>query len=104
MEHPKIERLLQLIMLMASKTDYTIEDLACKLGTTSRSVYRYICTLRNAGFVIEKRKTNIYKLIHIPNSSVNLNTLVYFSQEPLKKKCRYRDLKEGHFAASHQEK
>lgn len=81
MEHPKIERLLQLIMLMASKTDYTIEDLACKLRTTSRSVYRYICTLRNAGFVIEKRKTNIYKLIHIPNSSVNLNTLVYFSQE-----------------------
>lgn len=81
MKQPKIERLLQLIMLMAGKRDHTIEDIACKLGTTSRSVYRYIETLRNAGFAIDKRKSNLYKLIRLPNSSVNLNNLVYFSQE-----------------------
>lgn len=81
MDHPKIERLLQLIMLMASKADHTVEEIANRLGTSSRSVYRYIETLRNVGFVIEKRKSNLYKLIRIPNSSVNINSLVYFSQE-----------------------
>lgn len=81
MEQSKIERLLQLIMLMASKADYTIEAIAEKLGMTPRSAYRYIDTLRKSGFAVEKRKPNLYKLIRIPNSSVNLNNLVYFSQE-----------------------
>lgn len=81
MEQSKIERLLQLIMLLASKTDHTIEDIAGRLGTTSRSIYRYIDTLRKCRFAIDKRKSNVYKLIRLPNSSVNLNNLVYFSQE-----------------------
>ena len=81
MEHSKIERLVQLIMLMASRTDHTIEDISERLGTTSRSVYRYIETLRKAGFAIDKRRSNLYKLIRLPHSSVNLNNIVYFSQE-----------------------
>ena len=81
MEQPKIERLLQLIMMMASKTDHTIEDIARRLGTTPRSVYRYIETLRNTGFAIDKRKSNLYKILRIPNSSISLRNLVYFSQE-----------------------
>ena len=66
---------------MASKADYTIEEIAERLGMTSRSIYRYIDTLRKSGFAVEKRKPNLYKLIRIPNSSVNLNNLVYFSHE-----------------------
>ena len=48
MDQPKIERLLQLIMLMSSKTDYTIDDLSERLGTSPRSIYRYIETLRRS--------------------------------------------------------
>lgn len=81
MDQPKIERLLRLIMLMASKADHTIEDMSVKLGITSRSVYRYIDTLRDCGFAIDKKKSNLYKLVKIPNSSVNFNKLIYFSDE-----------------------
>lgn len=81
MEQSKIERLLQLIMLMAGRTDYTIEEISERLGMTSRSIYRYIETIRKAGFAVEKRRPNLYKLIRIPNSSVNLGNLVYFSYE-----------------------
>ena len=81
MDQPKIERLLRLIMLMASKADHTIEDMSVKLGITSRSVYRYIDTLRDCGFAIDKKRSNLYKLVKIPNSSVDFNKLIYFSDE-----------------------
>ena len=81
MEKSKIERLLMLIMLMSSKDDYTIEDIAERLCITTRSVYRYIDTLRNCGFAIDKKKSNLYKLIELPQSCVNFDQLVYFSEE-----------------------
>lgn len=81
MDQPKIERLLRLIMLMTSKVDYTIENISARLEITPRSVYRYIDTLRDCGFVIEKKRSNLYKLVKIPNSSVNFNKLIYFSEE-----------------------
>lgn len=81
MDQPKIERLLRLIMLMASKADHTIEDMSVKLGITPRSVYRYIETLRVCGFAIDKKRSNLYKLVKIPNSSVDFNKLIYFSDE-----------------------
>lgn len=81
MDQPKIERLLQLIMMMSGKTDYSIEDISVRLGITPRSVYRYIETLRNAGFAVEKRHSNMYKLVRMPNFSVDLNKLIYFTEE-----------------------
>lgn len=81
MEQPKIERLLRLIMLMAGKADYTVEEIADKLRISSRSVYRYIDTLRACRFVIDKRRSNLYKLVKIPGISVDLNKLIYFSEE-----------------------
>lgn len=81
MEQSKIERLLRLIMLMAGKTDYTVEEIAERLRISSRSVYRYIDTLRACRFVIDKRRSNLYKLVKIPGISVDLNKLIYFSEE-----------------------
>lgn len=81
MDQPKIERLLRLIMLMAGKTDHTIEDIAHRLGITPRSVYRYIDTLRSCRFVIDKKRSNLYKLVKIPDISVDFNKLIYFSEE-----------------------
>lgn len=81
MDQPKIERLLLLIMLMSSKSDHTIEDIAQKLNISPRSVYRYIDTLRKVGFAVEKRQSNLYKLIKIPSISIGFNKLIYFSEE-----------------------
>lgn len=81
MDQPKIERLLRLIMLMAGKADYTVEDIAYRLCITPRSVYRYIDTLRACRFVIDKKRSNLYKLVKIPGISVDFNKLIYFSEE-----------------------
>ena len=81
MDQPKIERLLRLIMLMTSKVDYTIEETATRLGTSPRSVYRYIETLRRSGFAIHKVRSNLYKLVKLPGNSIDFNKLIYFSEE-----------------------
>lgn len=81
MDQSKIERLLHLVMLMAGKTDYTVEEIADRLRISSRSVYRYIDTLRACRFVIDKRRSNLYKLVKIPGISVDFNKLIYFSEE-----------------------
>ena len=48
--------------LMSGNTNYTIGELAKKLGITYRSVYRYIDTFENSGFVVDKVRKNVYKL------------------------------------------
>ena len=81
MDQPKIERLLKLMVMMTGNTNSTIEDFAHSLKTTSRSVYRYIDTIRSSGFVVEKMRSNVYKLGKMPRGSVDFSKLIYFSEE-----------------------
>ena len=41
MDQPKIERVLRLMKMMAGNNNYTVEDMAERLGISYRSVYRY---------------------------------------------------------------
>ena len=54
MEQPKIERVLRLMQLLTGNVNYTINDLADKLDTSYRSIYRYLDTFKDAGFVVQK--------------------------------------------------
>ena len=54
MDQPKIERVLRLMRLMSGVRHYTIEELAEALDTSSRSIYRYIDTFREVGYVVTK--------------------------------------------------
>ena len=81
MDQPKIERMLRLMKMMSGNTNYTIEELACKLGMSYRSVYRYIDTFKASGFVIEKLQKNVYKVGKMPRSHVDMSKLIYFSEE-----------------------
>lgn len=81
MDQPKIERLLRLMKMMSGNVNYTIDELADKLGTSYRSIYRYIDTFKASGFVVEKLHSNVYKLGKMPRSYVELKDLVYFSEE-----------------------
>ena len=53
MDQPKIERMLRLMKMLASNKNYTIDDLAERLGLSYRSIYRYIDTFKDSGFVVE---------------------------------------------------
>ena len=81
MEQPKIERLLRLMKMMSGNINYTIDELAEKLNTSYRSIYRYIDTFKECGFVVEKVRSNVYKLGKMPRGCVDLKNLIYFSEE-----------------------
>ena len=81
MEQPKIERVLRLMRLMSGNNLYTVEELADKLDTSYRSIYRYIDTFKEVGFAVEKTHGNVYRLISMPSHCKDLEKLVYFSEE-----------------------
>lgn len=55
MDQPKIERLLRLMMMLTANNRYSVEELADRLETSPRTIYRYIDTFKEAGFLITKK-------------------------------------------------
>ena len=80
MEQPKIERILRMMKVLTSNVDYTVDDLAERLNLTRRSVYRYLDTLENAGFVIQKSKKGVRLCTESPFFK-DISQLIHFSQE-----------------------
>lgn len=81
MDQPKIERVLRLLSLMAGNVDYTLEDLAERLETSTRSIYRYLDTFKEAGFVVHKKEGGIYKLGKESPYFQDISQLVHFTDE-----------------------
>lgn len=81
MDQPKIERLLRLLRLLSGNVTYTIDELADRLDTSWRSIYRYIDTLKSAGFAVEKVYGNVYRLVSMKDTHFDLSKVVMFSDE-----------------------
>ena len=81
MEQTKIVKLLRLMKLMTGNTNLSIEDLAAKMGTTTRTVYRYIDTMRDAGLVVNKLYGNVYQMGKMSTGFPNLAKFIYFTEE-----------------------
>ena len=80
-EQPKIEKIFNLIRMMSGKKTFTVGELAEKMDTSYRSIYRYIDTFRSAGFVVEKIQGSTYRIVKMPSSFKNFDKLVYFTEE-----------------------
>ena len=76
MDQPKIERVLRLIQMMSGNKNYTIDQLADMLGTSYRSIYRYIDTFKECGFAVLKVRSNVYKLGKMPKAHTDLQNLI----------------------------
>ena len=81
MEQPKIEKIFNLIRMMSGKKTFAVGELAEKMDTSYRSIYRYIDTFRSAGFVVEKIQGSTYRIVKMPSSFKNFDKLVYFTEE-----------------------
>ncbi len=57
MRHDKLERELDLLLLLTENVDYTAQDLCDKLGITRRNLYYYLDFLRDTGFELIKSGT-----------------------------------------------
>lgn len=80
MDQPKIERLLRLMKLLTGNTTYTVDQLADRLAMSRRTVYRYIDTFREAGFVIRKSADRIRLDKESPHFK-EISQLVHFTEE-----------------------
>lgn len=80
MDQPKIERLLRLMKLLTANTTYTVDELAARLDMSRRTIYRYIDTFREAGFVIKKTGDCIRLDKESPHFK-DISQLVHFTEE-----------------------
>lgn len=80
MDQPKLERLLRLMKMLTANNSLTVGEIADKLDISSRSVYRYIDTFRDAGFVI-KKTNNCPKLDKSSPYFKDISELIHFTEE-----------------------
>ena len=80
MDQPKLERLLRLMKLLTANTTYNVDQLADRLGMSRRTVYRYIDTFREAGFVVKKSGDCIRLDKESPHFR-DISQLVHFTEE-----------------------
>ena len=81
MDQPKIERVLRLMKMMTSGNRYTVEELAERLDTSSRSIYRYIDTFKEVGFVVHKEEGGVYRLGKESPYFKDISQLIHFTDE-----------------------
>ena len=81
MEQPKIERVLRLMKMMTGNNNYTVEDMAERLGISYRSVYRYIDTFKESGFVVQRKEGGIYRLGKESRYFKEISQLIHFTDE-----------------------
>ena len=80
MDQPKIERLLRLMKMLTANVEYSVDDIAERLDMSRRTIYRYIDTFRDAGFVIKKRG-NCIRLDKESPHFKDISQLVHFTEE-----------------------
>lgn len=80
MDQPKLERLLRLMKMLTANTTYTVDDIALRLAMSRRTVYRYIDTFRDAGFLIKKEGDCIRLDKESPHFK-DISQLVHFTEE-----------------------
>lgn len=66
--------------MLTANNSLTVDEIADKLGISSRSVYRYIDTFREAGFVI-KKVNNYIKLDKSSPYFKDISELIHFTEE-----------------------
>lgn len=81
MDQPKIERMFRIIRLLADNTNHSLDELADTLGLSRRTMFRYLDTLKGAGFVIQSIDEGVYKIVSCENKFTDLSQIVFFSEE-----------------------
>lgn len=80
MDQPKMERLLRLMKMLTANNKYSVEELSAKLDMSVRTIYRYIDTFREAGFVV-KKVDGCIKLDRKSPYFKDISQLVHFTDE-----------------------
>lgn len=80
MDQPKLDRLLRIMKMLTGNNQYTLKQLASRFETSPRTIYRYIDTFREAGFVIKSRNS-IYRIDKSSPYFKDISSLIHFTEE-----------------------
>lgn len=80
MRHDKLEKELELLLLLTENRSYTLEQLGNKLSMSRRNIYYYLDFLRDTGFVVEKR-SGIYSIDRSSPFFGRLTERISFTEE-----------------------
>jgi len=80
MDQPKIERLLRLMKMLTGNMSYTVNELADRLDMSVRTIYRYIDTFREAGFIV-KKQGEVFRLDKSSPYFKDISQLIHFTEE-----------------------
>ena len=75
-----MEKTIRLLMLLSGNRKYSIDELKERFKVSERTVYRYLNSLENAGFVLE-RKDGLYCFVQNSTEVRNLHRLFHFTEE-----------------------
>ena len=84
MNQPRLLKMLRLMTIMSGPVHFTIDELADRIETSHRSIFRYIDTLRSAGFIVDRTINNRYRLLEMSETYKDLRSVVFFSEEEAK--------------------
>jgi len=80
MDQPKLERLLRLMQILTANNSMSVIQISEKLHMSVRTIYRYIDTFREAGFVI-KKDDNFIRLDKSSSYFKDISQLIHFTEE-----------------------
>ena len=81
MDQTKIVKMLRLMKLLTGNVSRTVDQVAKELCITPRTIYRYLETIREAGFVVNKLYGNVYAMGKVGRGLSDFNRLIYFTDE-----------------------
>ncbi len=80
----KLQRSLELLMSLNCKYGISVNEIADRFQISERTVYRYIETIRNAGFVVDKKQSDgklFYRINKEESQHRDISELLHFSKE-----------------------
>ena len=80
MRHDKLERELNLLMLLTENHNYTVQDICERIGISRRNLYYYLEFFRDAGFIVENNKP-YYRIRKDSPFFKHIDAIIHFSED-----------------------
>ncbi|MFW6364811.1 MAG: helix-turn-helix transcriptional regulator [Bacteroidota bacterium] len=80
----KIQRTLELLLMLNCKYGRSIDEISSALYISRRTAYRYIDTIKNAGFIIDKKESQgkyFYRINSDNQHGRDISDLLHFTKE-----------------------
>lgn len=80
MRHDKLERELNLLMLLTENHNYTVPEICERIGISRRNLYYYLEFFRDVGFVVENNKP-YYRIRKDSPFFKKIDAVIHFSED-----------------------